>query len=400
MKYRYKARDFSGQLVKGIAEGSSAGAVSRTLMERKLVPITISETKQVFNTEIFTGAFRGSGVSEMANFTRQLATMLTAGLPLTDALNLLKVQSSAGLAAVTSQILNDVQSGVALSTAMGKHPNMFSKIYVALVKAGESAGVMETVLNRLAEGLEKSRDFRMKVKGAMIYPIIILIGMVLVMAVMMIVVVPKMKMLYADFGAELPWSTKVVMGISGFMATYWWLVVIGTAAIFFGLRAFINTPGGRYKWDTLFFKLPITGPLARNMMLTEMARTLSLLVGSGVSVVEAIIIVSETVGNAPVEKDMRRIAKQVEKGFPISISFSESEMFPPIVGQMIAVGEETGKLDEVLSKLAGYYETESEQKIKGLTTAIEPIILMILAVGVGFLMYAVIMPIYTLTNKI
>jgi len=336
----------------------------------------------------------------MANFTRQLATMLTAGLPLTDALNLLKVQSSAGLAAVTSQILNDVQSGVALSTAMGKHPNMFSKIYVALVKAGESAGVMETVLNRLAEGLEKSRDFRMKVKGAMIYPIIILIGMVLVMAVMMIVVVPKMKMLYADFGAELPWSTKVVMGISGFMATYWWLVVIGTAAIFFGLRAFINTPGGRYKWDTLFFKLPITGPLARNMMLTEMARTLSLLVGSGVSVVEAIIIVSETVGNAPVEKDMRRIAKQVEKGFPISISFSESEMFPPIVGQMIAVGEETGKLDEVLSKLAGYYETESEQKIKGLTTAIEPIILMILAVGVGFLMYAVIMPIYTLTNKI
>ncbi|KKU31560.1 MAG: Type II secretion system protein [Candidatus Amesbacteria bacterium GW2011_GWC1_46_24] len=386
MKYRYKARDFSGQLVKGIAEGSSAGAVSRTLMERKLVPITISETKQVFNTEIFTGAFRGSGVSEMANFTRQLATMLTAGLPLTDALNLLKVQSSAGLAAVTSQILNDVQSGVALSTAMGKHPNMFSKIYVALVKAGESAGVMETVLNRLAEGLEKSRDFRMKVKGAMIYPIIILIGMVLVMAVMMIVVVPKMKMLYADFGAELPWSTKVVMGISGFMATYWWLVVIGTAAIFFGLRAFINTPGGRYKWDTLFFKLPITGPLARNMMLTEMARTLSLLVGSGVSVVEAIIIVSETVGNAPVEKDMRRIAKQVEKGFPISISFSESEMFPPIVGQMIAVGEETGKLDEVLSKLAGYYETESEQKIKGLTTAIEPIILMILAVGVGFLM--------------
>ena len=224
--------------------------------------------------------------------------------------------------------------------------------------------------------------------------------MVLVMAVMMIVVVPKMKMLYADFGAELPWSTKVVMGISGFMATYWWLVVIGTAAIFFGLRAFINTPGGRYKWDTLFFKLPITGPLARNMMLTEMARTLSLLVGSGVSVVEAIIIVSETVGNAPVEKDMRRIAKQVEKGFPISISFSESEMFPPIVGQMIAVGEETGKLDEVLSKLAGYYETESEQKIKGLTTAIEPIILMILAVGVGFLMYAVIMPIYTLTNKI
>jgi len=400
MKYRYKARDFSGQLVKGIAEGSSAGAVSRTLMERKLVPITISETKQVFNTEIFTGAFRGSGVSEMANFTRQLATMLTAGLPLTDALNLLKVQSSAGLAAVTSQILNDVQSGVALSTAMGKHPNMFSKIYVALVKAGESAGVMETVLNRLAEGLEKSRDFRMKVKGAMIYPIIILIGMVLVMAVMMIVVVPKMKMLYADFGAELPWSTKVVMGISGFMATYWWLVVIGTAAIFFGLRAFINTPGGRYKWDTLFFKLPITGPLARNMMLTEMARTLSLLVGSGVSVVEAIIIVSETEGNAPVEKDMRRIAKQVEKGFPISISFSESEMFPPIVGQMIAVGEETGKLDEVLSKLAGYYETESEQKIKGLTTAIEPIILMILAVGVGFLMYAVIMPIYTLTNKI
>lgn len=400
MKYRYVAKDLTGKDVKGVVEGRSPEAVALVLADQKLVPVKIAPMQSVLGGDSFLTIGGGVSGAEMANFTRQLSTMLTAGLPLTDALTLLANQSSPKLTKITRLILNDVQAGLALSTAMAKHPMVFSKVYVALVKAGESAGVMETVLNRLAESLEKTREFVIKVKGAMIYPAIIVIGMVIVMAIMMIVVVPKMKLLYEDFGAELPWETKVIIGISNFATGYWWATAIILGGAFYGLRFYLSTTTGRYQWDTLIYRLPITGPLAKYVMLTELSRTMGLLIGSGVSVVEALNIVADTIGNMPVEKEINHVAKQVEKGFPISISFSNSEIFPPIFGQMIAVGEETGKLDEVLGKLAHYFEAESEQRVKGLTTAIEPVILMILAVGVGFLMFAVIMPIYTITDKI
>jgi len=375
-------------------------SVAAMLAEQKLVPISINEVKIAPGRETLLSGIGGVSGSELANFTRQLATMMTAGLPLSDALTLLKTQSSPRMGKIVSAILTDIQSGAALSTAMSHHPAVFSRVYVSLVKAGEAAGVVETVLNRLAETLEKSREFRVKVKGAMIYPAIIVVGMILVMAIMMVVVIPKMKLIYADFGEELPWTTQVVVGISDFASKYWLLVGLGLAGGFYGLRWYLTTDSGRQQFDGFLYRLPITGSLVKNVMLAELSRTLGLLIGVGVGVVEALTIVAETLGNVVVEKDLRRISRQVEKGFPISISFSESELFPPMVGQMIAVGEETGKLDEVLYKLSVYFESESEQKVKGLTTAIEPVILMILAVGVGFLMYAVVMPIYGITNKI
>jgi type II secretory pathway component PulF len=323
----------------------------------------------------------------------------SAGLPLTDALNLLKIQSSPTFSPIVGAILSDVQSGVALSTAMSKHPKVFSRVYIALVRAGEAAGIMEKIMMRLADNSEKSREFKSKVVGAMIYPIIILVGLVVVMAVMMIVVIPKLSELYKDFDAELPAATKIVVAISDFSVQYWWAMAVGVVGLFFGFRAYINTESGRSVWDDFKFKFPIIGPLSKQVILTEMTRTMSLLVGAGVSVVESLGIVSEAAGNVVVQRELKRIAKQVEKGFPLSISFSESYIFPPLIGQMIAVGEETGKLDDVMIKLSTYFESESSEKVKGLTSAIEPIILIVLAVGVGFLMYAIIVPIYGITNQ-
>ena len=236
-------------------------------------------------------------------------------------------------------------------------------------------------------------------KGAMVYPAIILMGMVGVMFLMMWLVIPKITDLYADFNAELPLATRAIMWLSDAFTTYWWLWGSLLFLGMYGLRAFMATETGIRKWDTLKYRIPITGELTRQVMLTELSRTLSLLIGSGISVIDALNIVADALGNVMVEKDVRRIARQVEKGFPISIAFSESEIFPPVMGQMIAVGEETGKIDEVLFKLSKYFELESEQKIKGLTTAIEPLILIVLAIGVGFLMYAVVMPIYSITNQ-
>jgi len=399
MKYRYSAKDFTGKTVKGVAEGPSPAAVADALREQKLTPISLTAVQQGFDLSALNSILGKVSANDLTNFTRQLSTMITAGLPITDALSLLKAQSSPAMAKVVGGLLTDVQAGVSLSGAMTKHPKVFSKVYVSLIKAGEAAGVMENILNRLADTSEKSREFRGKVKGAMIYPIIVLIGMVGVMVLMVLVVIPKLTALYADFDAELPAATRAIIWISDFSVKYWWLVLVGIAGITYAVKAYIATAAGRFQWDGMKYKLPVMGPLSREVMLTELTRTMALLVGAGVSVVEALQIVSDAVGNVVVEKDVKRIAHQVEKGFPISISFSESNIFPPIIGQMSAVGEETGKLDDVMAKMSHYFEAESEEKVKGLTTAIEPIILMVLAIGVGFLMYAVVMPIYSITNK-
>lgn len=398
MKYKFTARDMTGKQIKGVMEAQSPQGVADNLHGDKLTPISISAAGEGFKL-----GFGGSGkvsASDVTNFTRQLSTMITAGLPLTDALNLLKVQSTPALAKVVGEMLGDVQSGIPLSSAMEKHPKSFSRVYTALVRAAEAAGVMEQILNRLAENSEKAREFRGKVVGAMIYPIIILLAMAGVFILMMVLVVPKMTALYADFNADLPAPTKMMMAVSSFMTHQWWVLVLVIGGIIYGVQLYLATPKGRMQWSTLLYRLPVVGPLAKETMLTELTRTLSLLLGSGISVVEALNIVSEAVGNDLVEQDMKRIAKQVEKGFPVSISFSESEILPIVVGQMVAVGEETGKMDDVLAKLSHYFETGAEEKVKGLTTAIEPIILIVLAVGVGFLLYAIVMPMYTITNKI
>ena len=285
------------------------------------------------------------------------AEMPAAGLPLTDALNLLKVQSKPALSVVIGDLLADVQGGLALSAAMEKHPKVFSKVYTALVRAAETAGVMEQILNRLAENSEKSREFHGKVVGAMIYPVIILIAMVGVFVLMMVLVIPKLTALYADFNTSLPFSTRAMIAISNFMVHDWWAVILIVAGGYFMGQSYMASKRGRLQWDSVAYRLPVVGSLSKETMLAEVLRTLSLLLGAGISVVESLDIVADAVGNELVEADLKRIARQVEKGFPVSISFSESEIMPVVVGQMVAVGEETGKMDDVLAKLSHYFET-------------------------------------------
>ena len=399
MRFRYVAKDPSGKTIKGTVDAQDSKSAAGGLRDKKMLTINLVEDKGLLDMGDFSLKFGGVSVSDMANFTRQLSTMITAGLPLTDALSLLRLQSGPKLSPVVSAILLDVQSGVSLSEAMGKHPQAFSKVFVSLVKAGEAAGVVETILNRLADNLEKSREFKAKVISAMIYPVIVLLGMVGVMMVMMVVVVPKLTEVYKQFNADLPVATKTVIAISDFMVNYWFIVIILMGGLVAGGVAYLKTPVGKRWWDDLLYKIPIVGPLSKQVMMTELTRTLALLVGAGVSVVEALNIVADALGNVVIESEIKLIAKRVEKGFPISISFSESGHFPPIAGQMIAVGEETGKLDDVLTKLSSYFESESEQKVKGLTAAIEPLIIILLGIGVGFLIFAIILPIYDITNK-
>lgn len=400
MRYKYLAHDDKGVSVRGFMDASNKRQVTSLLFEQKLTPVSVEEVHQGLNVNTWLDKIKGVSLDEISTFTRQLATMLNAGLPLTDALNLLKLQSSSAIFTATiSQILDDVQAGLALSVAMQKHPKVFSKVYVALIKAGESAGVMETILNRLADNLEKSRDFQSKVKGALVYPAIVFVGMIGVMILMMVVVVPKLTGLYKEFNADLPLPTKILMGASDFMVNFWPLALAMAVGGFFAGKSFLASSRGRRLWDDHVYSFPVVGGMLREIMFTELTRTLSLLVASGVSIVEGLNVVAEATGNVIAEEELRKIIKKVEKGFPLSVSFSESPSFLPIIGQMIAVGEETGKLDEVLSKLSKYFENSSESSVKGLTTAIEPLIIILLGAGVGFLIFTVVMPIYNLTNQ-
>ncbi|MEA3355294.1 MAG: type II secretion system F family protein, partial [Patescibacteria group bacterium] len=335
---------------------------------------------------------------DVVHFTRQLATMIKAGLPLTTALSILKYQSNLTMAKVVDEILRDIEGGGSFYKALSKHKKVFTPVYLSLVRSGEAAGVIEKVLLRLADNLEKESAFRSKTKNALIYPGIVTAAMIAVAAVMMVFVIPKLTSLYDEFGAELPGMTKVLIGMSNFMVKTWYaqlLIVIVGGYSFFKWK---KTPSGKSIVDAQVLKMPIVGKLRTKVILTEITRTLALLVEAGISIVEALEIVSGAADNVIFSKSLKKAARDVEKGIPLAAAIGQFEHYPPLVSQMIAVGEETGKIDEVLLNVSVYFESEAEQAIKGLTTAIEPLMMIILGVGVAFLVIAIILPIYNLTS--
>lgn len=338
-------------------------------------------------------------LTDISNFTRQLSTMVTAGLQLVDALEILKNQSRPAMSRVITKIAQEVEGGVSLADAMGKNPDVFSPVYVALVRAGEAAGVLDKVMAKLAENLESQREFTSKVKGALIYPAIVLVGMVVVSVVMMVAVVPQMTSMYKEFNAELPLPTQILIGLSNAMVVAWPLMLIGAVAAFLGFKKWIATEIGGIMWERFLYRLPIIGPLKKDIILTEFARTMGLLASAGISILEALRIVADTMDSRIYKAEVNDAALIVEKGVSLSEAIGKATEFPQILSQMIAVGEQTGKVDETLMKLAKFYESESETKVKALTSAIEPLIMVIMGIGVGFLVFAIIMPIYNLTSQ-
>lgn len=398
-RYRYQARDKSGKLFKGVAEAQDEHGAVRALREKALVPFVIKEEGKGLVDQARLFFTHRVKYADLTLFTRQLSTMITAGLQITDALSLLRMQVAPALAEIVSDLLTSIEAGTSLADAMAKHPEIFSKVYVSLVRTGESAGLLDEVLARLSDNMEKQQDFQSKIKGAMIYPIIILVGMGIVIMVMMIFVIPKMSQLYKDFGAKLPQATQILIDFSTLVAKFWWMIFIIIFGLVYLIRTMAKTHSGKKRLDYLILRMPVIGGLSKMVIMTEFTRTVGLLVGAGVSIVDSLNIVKESVGNLVFEDALGVAAGQVEKGFPLAYALAETEQFPPIVTQMVSVGEETGKVGDVLSKLSRYFENESDHLVKGLTTAIEPLIIIILGFGVGFLVVAIIMPIYSLTSQ-
>lgn len=398
-RFLYKARDKTGKIIEGEVEAQDANTAAKLVRGKGLVVISIKPKAQSILGFIETFRNRVT-TKDVASFTRQFATMINAGLPVTESLSILKLQAEPKIEPIIAKILSDVEGGETLSDSFSKYPKVFSPTYVALIKAGEAGGVLDKVLNRIADNLEKQEEFKGKVIGALIYPVIIVIGMVVVSFIMMIFVVPRLLSLYTEFNATLPLPTQILIGVSNFAITFWPIILLSLGGLAVVFSSYAKTKAGRHKIDELLFKIPVFGELQKKVMLTDLARTLALMVGSGVPIIEGMEVTAGTMGNVILKDALMDAASQVEKGFPIAYSFAKHpEAFPYLFSQMMAVGEESGKIDEVLMKVAQIFEAEADQMVKTMTAAIEPIVMVILGIGVGFLVIAVILPIYNLTNK-
>lgn len=401
LKFRYQAVDTSGKKFSGVVEAMEVASAVKLLGERGMVVTGLA----IEGGGILSLARRlragNVGLGELANFTRQLSTMVTAGITIAEAFAIIRDQVSKSFSPVVEQLLADIEGGSSLSSALGKHPKVFSPVYVASVRAGETGGILDEVLSRLAAGLEKEWEFRGKVFGALIYPVIIIIAMLVVALIMLVFVVPKLSQVFNEFNAQLPLPTRGLIFVSNFASRFWWILGIFIPVTIWFFSLFKKTPVGRRKIDELTLKTPLFGPLIKQIMLTEFTRTLGLLVGAGVSILESLKVVSTITGNEVLAQAVRNSAKDVEKGFPLAYSLGrQTEAFPLMIARMVAVGEETGKLDEVLGKVSRILEVESDTKVRTLTSAMEPVIMIILGLGVGFLVIAIILPIYNLTNQL
>lgn len=397
-EFTYKAKDIAGENRSGNIQSADEHTAALTLRKKGLIVISL-KSKEPQANKILDKLFNRVNFTELVVTTRQLATMVSSGLVLSDSIDILEEQANnKTLKKVLGEVSQDIKGGLTLAQALGKHPNIFPHLYVNLIKAGEASGKLDQVLLQMADGLEKDREFQAKIKGAMIYPIVVLSMMVVVIIIMMIFVIPKLTSLYSQSTIELPLPTKILITTSNLFIHFWWLgimIIIGTIVL---ITKWNKTPEGNYYLGNLILKIPLVGKIVTTVILTNFNRTFGLLTSAGIPLLESISIVTDLTTNPVFNKALKYSYNGVEKGLPFSALLT-ADIFPKIVGQMVKVGEETGKVDEIFFKLADYFESESDHMVKNLTVAIEPIVLVILGIGVGFLVISIILPIYKLTTS-
>ncbi len=400
MQYSYKATTTDGKTVQGLIDANDVTTAASYLRTRGMYPISIV-TKKVGGALDILSFGNKIGDVDIIFFTRQLSSMLASGLTLMQALNILKAQvQKQELFAMLDSIIRDIEDGKTFSQAIQKYPNVFSSIYISLIKTAESSGLLDKVLLRLADNLEKQQKLNGTIKSALMYPAIVITGMIGIVILMMVFVIPQLSGLYANLGVPLPLPTQIIVGLSTIIINFW-PILIGCIVLFlFAYKRWRKSEAGELIMDSMVLKLPVFGKLNNEMILTEFSRTLGLLVGSGTLVVDAFAQAGGVTGNVLYKNAIAGVARRVEKGVSIGDSMSAYPLFPQIIVQMVKIGEETGKLDESLLKVSEYYEREVDQSVKTLTTAMEPIIMIILGVGVAFLIISIITPIYSLTSAI
>lgn len=402
--YAYKARDAAGKIIAGTLEGDNETHIAESLRRMGYIVNSITPERGTgLNIQIGGGSNRRKRVKsgEMVIFTRQFATMINAGLPLARCLAVMAQQTpNSGLMATIEDVLHDVEGGLALSNAMAKHPKIFNTLYCSMVKAGETGGILDEVLQNIADNLEKNEEIKSKIKSSMAYPVLMAIMSVVLVVVMLVFIVPVFTGMFSQLGGTLPVPTQVLVAVSAIIRSTWWFGIPATIAIVYGIRRLIDVPSVRFRWDGLKLKVPIVGPVVRQQAISRFARTLGTLSSAGVPILEALDVVANTVGNALISSEVNKITAAVKEGQTIAQPLGKSPVFPPMVVQMVSVGEESGAMDTMLLKVADFYDKEVSTTIDGLTTLIEPIMLVGVGILIGGILISLYLPMFQLASLI
>lgn len=397
--YQYKSRDKFSKQSSGVMEGENENAVAQRLIQMGFTPVSIEEVKEDTRAFKFLGSNIRIKFSELNMFTRQLATLQKAGLPILLSLSALAEQTQNKVfKEVIGQIIRDIESGSNLSGALEKYPKIFNNLYINMVASGEASGRLDEVLTRLASLSEHDETIRMRIKSATRYPIIVVIAMIIGFIVLTTLVVPRYAKIYAQYTTALPWPTQVLLGINYAVTKLWWLLIIIGIAGRFLFKQYINTKIGRFTWDNFKLKVPVFGPLVLKLSISRFTRITGTLMRSGIPILKILDIASGSTGNEVVSKAIDNIKNNVMEGKGIAEPMKISGLFPPIVTQMVSVGEETGKLDDLLIHVSNYYDEQVDYTINNLTSLIEPILIFVLGLAVLFMALGIFLPMWNLMS--
>ncbi|NMB48521.1 type II secretion system F family protein [Candidatus Kuenenbacteria bacterium] len=400
MMFQYRGKNKNGEDVEGFIEASNKSDAVATLSEQGVAILFLEAQEHKKAFEINLPFLNRVKTKDLVLFSRQLAVMTTATLPIVQSLRILIEQTdNENLKSVISEIGDDVEGGERLSNALERHSKIFSPFFVAMVRSGETSGSIDRVLNYLADEQEKDYALVSKIKGAMIYPAFILAALGGVGVVMMVYVVPKITSILVETGGELPFATRALIGTSNFLVTWWWAILIFIFGLFFGFKYILRQEEPRKFWDRLKLKLPVFGSLFQRIYIVRFTRSMGTLVEGGVPITISLNIVSDIVGNAYYKDLIDRTARDVQDGNPIATLFLKSKEIPPMIAHMLSVGEKTGRISDVLNKMTDFYSREIEGLVANLISLIEPMIMVIMGVGVGIMVAAVMMPMYNMSSS-
>ena len=395
--FAYSARNSTGEILSGEIDLPTRDEVVGFLHRQRLRPVTVNTKAKEINITFGTGI----KTREVVIFTRQFATMINSGLPLVQSLTILAEQTENKVfAKIITEVLNDIQSGNTLADSMRKHPKVFTELYVNMVAAGEAGGILDTILLRLAVFLEKNDALVRKIKSAMTYPAVMLFVVIACTTILLWKVVPVFAGIFIDAGLELPLPTRAVLAASAFLQSYLWLMILGLIAAVFAIRQYYKTDGGQLLIDRMLLNMPVLGSMLRKSAVSRFTRTLGTLVSSGVSILEGLQITARTAGNRVIHDAVMASRASIAGGATISEPLKTSGVFPPMVVQMINVGEQTGGLDEMLSKIADFYDDEVDAAVGALTSILEPIMIVVMGVVIGGMVVAMYLPMFDMIKAV
>jgi len=399
-KFSYEARDqATNKVTKSTVQADSESAAARLLINQGFTPLSIKE--QNTNESFFAKITDRITVKDRIVFTRQLATLIGAGLPLAQSLNtVLEQTQNKKLQSVVQDVTASVEGGKTLSESFAKFPNVFDPVFLALVGAGEVSGTLDEALQRVAAQQEKDAAMASKIKGAMTYPIIVLVVIFAVMAFMLLTVVPQVEKLYKDLKQTLPFLTQIMVGAANFLKNFWWIAIIVLVAFVYFFRQYLKTDNGIKMIDTFKLNVPIFGNMFKKLYMGRFARTGQTLLSTGVSMLDMLRITAKAVDNSIVEKSIMRAVDKVKGGKALSAALQPEAYILPLVPQMIKIGEQSGRIDEMMGKVAQVYEDELDEQVRNISTAIEPVLMVVLAIVAGSMVAAILLPIYSLVNNI